>query len=144
MFGKFNCFMIKLNTVIDKQDSFINRINALENRNKGFDKSLTALQQRITGFDKSMQDLTKSNDNLKNEIAKVKKGAHPTLQPFDPNVTVVVTNPPNTNQSPASLAHRIIDSIGIPVDVIDVLQTPVRDRHPGVLKIELGSLQTKD
>ena len=63
---------------------------------------------------------------------------------FNPDVTIVVTNPcGQAVYSPEEYGRMLIKAIGRPVTVVKVMQTTQRGNSKGVLKIQLSSKEEK-
>ena len=120
MFSKFNTMLDEVREINRKQYTILARITTLEYRVNGQDQNITALKEEVA--------------NIKSQVNK----------DFDPEVTLVVTNQLRyVKDNPLAYSCRLLDSLGRPATIVDVLHTQPRDNSNGVLKIELGSREEK-
>ena len=120
MFSKFNTMLDEVREINRKQYTILARITTLEYRVNGQDQNITALKEEVA--------------NIKSQVNK----------DFDPEVTLVVTNQLRyVKDNPLAYSCRLLDSLGRPATIVDVLHTQPRDNSNGVLKIELGSKEEK-
>ena len=120
LFCKFNTMLDEVRDINKKQDTILARMTALEGRVDEQDRSIGILKQEV--------------ENIKQDFKRE----------FDPEVTLVVTNPPrHARNNPQAYSHRLIAAVGRPATIVRVLHTEPRENTKGILKIELASKNEK-
>ena len=120
LFSKFNTMLDEVRDINRKQDKILAR--------------MTVLEGRVDEQDRSIGTLKKEVENIKQDFKR----------DFDPEVTLVVTNPPrHAKDNPQAYSHRLIAAVGQPATIVKVLHTEPRENSKGVLKIQLESKDEK-
>ena len=120
MFSKFNTMLDEVRDINRKQDEILAKMTMLEDRVDEHDRDIEHLKQEVENINKHLN------------------------RDFDPEVTLVVTNPPRQAKgNPKAYSHDLIDAVGRPATIVNILHTEPRENSKGVLKIQLGSKEEK-
>ena len=130
-----------LNDKIEKEckklnDDFQIEITRLGDELKLVKDSVSALDTKITN----------EVEAIKTRVTTLETGAGIRREPFDPEVTIIVTGLKyDDNEIVKSKAEALIhEGIGDnTVEVVDAIRTPFRNNRPGIVKIELSDKDTK-
>ena len=94
-------------------------------------------------------EFAKKIDNVQQEVVtlknRVKDLEEEEEEPFDPEVTVVITgleydHDENLREKGVAL---VTDGLDIDVDIINIMRTPMKDERPGIVKIEFRNKEDK-
>ena len=120
MFRKFNIMLDEVKDINRKQDEILARMTTLEGRVDEQDRNIDAIKKEV--------------ESMKEQYKKE----------FDPEVTIVVTNPPRyAKENPFAYSHRLIGAVGRPATIVNVFHTQPRENSKGVLKIQFASKDEK-
>ena len=129
------------------EDKLMLEIAAVNSKITALDTKVTGLGNKVNGLEEKLTDYS---DRLK--IVEDAMAANGTLvQDFDPEYTVIVTNVTYSDtEDLTTKCQEIIDHIRTsstpplePIPVVKAIRTPFRDRKPGVIKLQLPTVQNK-
>ena len=117
----------KIEEIDRKQDSILDRVDKIE--------------KLVDHHELDIRQLNQEYSTLKHSIEGVKSKMQ---QEFDPDVTLVVTNPPSDRINDYCWAVDLVHILGGKEDmIVNTLRTQPRNGNRGILKIELRSTVDK-
>ena len=107
-----------------KQDTILSRVDRIEGL--------------VNKHEQAIRRLNSDLENVKDSIHKINSKVP---QKFNPDVTLVVTNPPSVNESDYDWATGLVYALGGNQGmIVDTYRTPRRNGKNGIMKIEMRSV----
>ena len=130
-----------LKNICQKLNFVVNKVNEIDRKQDQILERVQKVEQSVGKHEEEIARIKEDHDQLSRAVTEVQNKLQ---KDFDPDYTIVVTNPPVINGPLTNWATGLITALGGNRDmIVNAMRTPQRQGRKGVLKIEVRTVDEK-